>query len=78
MIDSPSPIAAIIPYSTPLWTIFTKWPAPLGPQCRYPSGALPSRVRLGVGSALPRPGAMLLKIGSSRATAFCSPPIMRQ
>jgi hypothetical protein len=26
--------AAMIPYSMPLWTILTKWPAPLGPQCR--------------------------------------------
>ena len=34
MMFSPSAIAAIIPYSIPLWTIFTKWPAPLGPQCR--------------------------------------------
>ena len=31
---SPSAYAAIIPYSMPLWTIFTKWPAPAGPQCR--------------------------------------------
>ena len=48
----------------PLSTIFTKWPAPLGPQCRYPCSAgqgvpfLP-RVR---GAAL-TPGGMLLKIG---------------
>ena len=36
---SPSAIAAIIPYSTALWTIFTKCPAPLGPQCRHPVGS---------------------------------------
>ncbi len=30
----PSAYAAMIPYSMPLWTIFTKWPAPGGPQCR--------------------------------------------
>ena len=30
----PSAYAAISPYSMPLWTIFTKWPAPAGPQCR--------------------------------------------
>ena len=52
---------AIIPYSTPLWTIFTKWPAPFGPQCRYPSGAVPPRwPRLGVGAALASPGAIVL------------------
>ena len=28
----------MIPYSTPLWTIFTKWPAPASPKCRQPSG----------------------------------------
>ncbi len=33
---SPSAYAAIRPYSMPLCTISTKWPAPLGPQCRYP------------------------------------------
>jgi len=30
----PSAYAAISPYSIPLWTILTKWPAPLGPQWR--------------------------------------------
>ena len=30
----PSAKAAMMPYSMPLWTIFTKWPAPDGPQCR--------------------------------------------
>ena len=34
MMLRPSAMAAIIPYSMPLWTIFTKWPAPFGPQCR--------------------------------------------
>ena len=27
-------LAAMSPYSMPLCTIFTKWPAPLGPQCK--------------------------------------------
>ncbi len=72
-------MAAIIPYSIPLWTIFTKWPAPFGPQCRYPSVAVPSgRVRPGVGAAIPAPGAIVLKTGSSRATGSSSPPIIRQ
>src|SRR5216683_1229023 len=31
---SPSAYAAISPYSIPLCTILTKWPAPLAPQCR--------------------------------------------
>ena len=39
----------------PLWTIFTKCPAPLGPQCSQPCSALPGgsplRARLGVRSA---------------------------
>src|ERR1700716_3354253 len=42
----PSAYAAISAYSTPLWTIFTKCPAPLGPQWRYPYSAVlgaPSR-----------------------------------
>jgi len=26
--------SSIRPYSIPLWTIFTKWPAPFEPQCR--------------------------------------------
>ena len=30
----PSAYAAMSPYSIPLCTIFTKWPAPGGPQCR--------------------------------------------
>ena len=34
MMLSPSAMEAIIPYSIPLCTIFTKWPAPFGPQCR--------------------------------------------
>ena len=78
MMDRPSAIAAIMPYSMPLWTILTKCPAPLGPQCRYPSGAVPVRVRPGVGSAVPEPGAIDLKIGSSRSTGSSSPPIIRQ
>ena len=71
MMLSPSAIAAIIPYSIPLWTIFTKWPAPFGPQCRYPSVAVPSvRVRPGVGSAIPAPGAIVLNTGSRRRDRF--------
>src|SRR5258708_6200882 len=26
-------MSCMSPYSMPLWTIFTKWPAPSGPQC---------------------------------------------
>ncbi len=80
MMDSPSAMAAIIPYSIPLWTILTKWPEPAGPQCRYPSGAVPVavRVRPGVGSAVPAPGAMLRKIGPRCSTGSSSPPIIRQ
>jgi hypothetical protein len=33
---SPSAIAAIIPYSTALWSIFTKCPAPLGAAVQIP------------------------------------------
>src|SRR6185295_15910028 len=29
------------PYSIPLWTILTRWPAPFGPQCRYPCSDVP-------------------------------------
>ena len=76
---SPSAYAAIIPYSIPLWTIFTKWPAPFGPQWRYPfSAVLGSPLRPGVRSADSTPGAMVLKIGSSRSTAASGPPIIRQ
>ena len=32
MMLKPSANAAIMPYSIPLWTIFTKCPAPAGPQ----------------------------------------------
>ena len=78
MMDRPSAIAAIMPYSMPLCTILTKWPAPDGPQCRYPCSAVPVRVRPGVGSALPDPGAMVMKIGSRRRTGSSSPPIIRQ
>ena len=28
-----------MPYSMPLWTIFTKWPLPTGPQCSQPRSA---------------------------------------
>ena len=43
---SPSAYAAISPYSMPLCTILTKWPAPDGPQCSQPRSAVvgsPSR-----------------------------------
>src|SRR5512133_123325 len=40
MISKPSAYDCIRPYSMPLCTIFTKWPAPDGPTCAYPwSGA---------------------------------------
>ena len=32
--ESLADFAAIMPYSMPLCTILTKWPAPDGPQCR--------------------------------------------
>ena len=37
MMAKPSAYACSIPYSMPLWTIFTKWPAPDGPTWAYPS-----------------------------------------
>ena len=43
MISNPSPYAASSPYSIPLWTIFTKWPAPGGPTCAYPSSGASAR-----------------------------------
>ena len=47
----PSAKAAIMPYSMPLCTILTKCPAPEGPQCRYPSSAVPFALsRPGVGA----------------------------
>ncbi len=47
-----------MPYSIPLWTILTKWPAPLGPQCRYPCSAVPPTFsRPGVRGTSPLPGA---------------------
>ena len=33
MISNPSAYDCISPYSIPLWTIFTKWPAPEPPTC---------------------------------------------
>ena len=36
--SKPSPYAWIIPYSMPLWTIFTKWPAPAFPKWAQPFG----------------------------------------
>jgi hypothetical protein len=75
----PSANAAIIPYSIPLWTIFTKWPAPLGPQCSQPcSAGAGSPSRPGVRSAASTPGASDEKNGSRRSTAVSSPPIIRQ
>ena len=40
----------MIPYSTPLWTIFTKWPAPASPKWRQPSGGA-STSRIGASRA---------------------------
>ena len=42
-ISKPSPYAASSPYSIPLWTIFTKCPAPDGPTCAYPSSGASAR-----------------------------------
>src|SRR4029450_11060430 len=45
----------MMPYSIPLCTILTKWPAPLGPQCRYPRSAGPAMLsRPGGGARVPR------------------------
>ena len=45
----------MIPYSTPLWTIFTKWPAPASPKWRQPSGgASTSRIGASRCDATPR------------------------
>ena len=69
----------MIPYSMPLWTIFTKWPAPGGPQCSQPaSPGARSPSRPGVRGAASTPGASVSKIGSSRPTAAPSPPIMSE
>src|SRR3954466_12126677 len=54
----PSAYACISPYSIPLWTIFTKWPAPEGPQCSQPcSSGDGSPLRPGVRTAASTPGA---------------------
>ena len=75
----PSAYEAMIPYSMPLWIIFTKCPAPVGPQCRKPfSASTGSPVRPGVRSAAATPGAIDAKIGRSRVTGASSPPIIRQ
>ncbi len=69
------------PYSMPLWTIFTKCPAPAGPQWSHPRSAVlgsPAAARVGVRSAASTPGARASKIGASRATASSGPPIIRQ
>ena len=42
MISKPSASDCIIPYSIPLWTIFTKCPAPDGPTCAWPPGSVRS------------------------------------
>ena len=68
-----------MPYSMPLWTIFTKWPAPAGPQCSHPcSSGAGSPERPGVRSIEPTPGAMDANNGSQCATASSAPPIIRQ
>ena len=57
------------PYSIPLWTILTKWPAPAGPQCRKPRSAVAGRpLRPGVRAAASTPGAIASNSGSSRST----------
>ncbi|CAB4877357.1 unannotated protein [freshwater metagenome] len=67
------------PYSMPLCTIFTKCPAPLGPQCSQPrSSGEGSPLRPGVRSAVPNPGAMVSQSPTKRSTEFAGPPIMRQ
>ena len=75
MMFRPSAYAAIRPYSMPLWTIFTKWPAPFGPQWRKPfSAGVGSPVRPGgVRSAEPTPGAIEAKIGLEPIDHFLLP-----
>ena len=78
MMSNPSAKACMSPYSMPLCTIFTKWPAPPGPQYRYPSSAEPPWRRPGVVATAPFPGASVRNTGSSRSNASRSPPTMRQ
>ena len=41
---NPSAKACIMPYSIPLCIIFTKWPAPEGPQCSQPLSGAGARI----------------------------------
>src|SRR6266550_2523315 len=50
MISKPSAYDCMRPYSIPLCTIFTKWPAPDGPTCAYPSSGASA---LKIGSSRP-------------------------
>src|ERR1039457_2615755 len=69
----PSAKDAIIPYSMPLWTILTKCPAPLGPQCKNPnSEGAGIRVRPAVRGLEPMPGAMVAKIGWAESRGHCT------
>ena len=64
----------------PLCTIFTKCPAPCGPQCSQPSAAVDESPARSPRARAPRPppGASDAKIGASRATTSGSPPTIWQ
>ena len=76
----PSAYDAMSAYSMPLWTIFTKWPAPGGPQCRYPiSSGAGSPVRPGVRRRARRRRARARgRSGRGARPPRRRPPIMRQ
>ncbi len=59
-----------MPYSIPLWTIFTKWPAPAGPDSS-PAFVRPGRQRL---KNRREPFHHLRVAADHQAVAFCQPP----
>ncbi len=61
MSSYPSAKDCIMPYSMPLWTIFTKWPAPTAPACTKPP---------------PSSGVRESKTGRRRSTFSAPPPTM--
>ena len=76
MMSKPSAYACIMPYSIPLWTIFTKWPAPDGPQ----SGPF-SRAVVAVAAcvrAMAPARRQRLEDRLELLDAVASPPIIRQ
>ena len=68
-----------MPYSMPLWTILTKWPAPFGPQWRYPNSAVAGApLRPGVREIEPPPGASDLEDRIETLHFVIGPPIIMQ